>query len=74
MKSTLAAQTVFRYNDNSKNDQIMNDLVGTLPQHIVGDFVNRKGKRWKVAAVIHERTDERSNSIPLHRVFLTDRF
>jgi hypothetical protein len=74
MRSTLATQTVFRYNDDPKNDQVMNDLVGTMPRHIVGDFVNRKGKRWKVAVVIHERTDERSDTIPLHRVFLTDRF
>ena len=65
MRYNLAAQTVFRYNDDPKHDQVMNDLVGTMPQHIVGDFVNRKGKRWKVAVLIRERTDERSDTIPL---------
>ena len=71
MRSTLATQTVFRYNDDPKNDQVMNDLVGTMPRHIVGDFVNRKGETLEGSpSSFMSAPTKDPDTIPLHRCLL----
>jgi|HubBroStandDraft_2_1064218.scaffolds.fasta_scaffold91266_4 hypothetical protein len=68
-------QIIYRFNGDPKYDERVSDGAGNLPFLNVGKRVTRNGKQWQVAVVRDELNMASSRgSIPIHRVFLTDKF
>ena len=65
-------QIVYRYNGDSKSDEVVQDLVGEIPRHTRGEIIERKGVQWKVAYINDEFTVAGPKQVPIHHVFLTD--
>ena len=65
---------VFQYNGDDKNRDVEIDILGDLPDYLVGEIVVRKGKSWKVVQVILEHSTVSSGRVPVHLVFVTDKF
>jgi hypothetical protein len=59
-------QVVFRYNGDDKNGDVEIDILGDLPDYLVGEIVVRKGKSWKVVQVILEHSTVSSGRVPVH--------
>ena len=70
--SHQAKQIVFRYNDDKDTD-VEVDILGDLPDYLVGDMVVRKGKSWKVVKVLIEDAIVGSRTLPVYNVTLTDK-
>ena len=70
--SDQAKQIVFRYNDDKDTD-VEVDILGDLPDYLVGDIVVRKGKSWKVVKVLIEEAIVGSRTPPVYIVTLTDK-
>jgi hypothetical protein len=62
----------FRYNDD-QNTEVEVDILGDLPDYLVGDMVVRKGKSWKVVKVLIEEAIVGSRTLPVYNVTLTDK-
>jgi hypothetical protein len=68
-------QTIYRYNGDPKNDEIVSDKAGKIAFFWVGEILKRNGKQWKVAVVRDDLDSLRSSrSVLIQRVFLTDNF
>jgi hypothetical protein len=81
MKSTLVGrqsrgkQIIYRFNGDPKYDETISDRIGDLPFRRVGDMIEKRGKEWRVAVVRDDFNISASRTvIPIHRVFLTDKF
>jgi hypothetical protein len=68
-------QTIYRYNGDPQNDEAVADEAGKIAFFWVGEILERKGKRWKVA-VLRDDLDmfRSSHAVLIQRVFLTDNF
>ena len=71
MEQCQGKQIVYRYNGNPYTQDVMKDLKGEMPSHLVGEKVNRNGKLWRVDVV---RNDSTLKGIPVQRVFLSNKF
>ena len=68
-------QTIYRYNGNPSNDEVVFDRKGELPLCWVGEKLKRNGKQWQVSVVRNDLDMVGTGrSVPVHRVFLTDKF
>jgi hypothetical protein len=65
---------VYRYNGDAATDEVIQDLDGELRVPQKGEFIVRKGVRWKVVQVTIEQTVSVPRNVPVYRVFLTDQF
>lgn len=70
--SDQAKQIVFRYNDDKDTD-VEVDILGDLPDYLVGDIVVRKGKAWKVVKVLIEESIVGSRTLSVYKVTLSDK-
>jgi hypothetical protein len=70
--SHKAKQIVFRYNDD-KDTEVEMDILGDLPDYLVGDMVVRKGKSWKVVKVLIEEATVGTRTLLVYNVTLTDK-
>jgi hypothetical protein len=75
MKHNRAKQIVYHFNGNPMHDEIVSDRIGGVPFRRVGEIVKIRGKEWLVN-VVQNNFDMLASrpAIPIHRVFLTDRF
>ena len=74
-KLTNGKQIVYRFNGDPKYDETVSDSAGSLPFRMVGEIVTKKGKKCRVAIVRDDlNIDASRTAVPIHRVFLTDRF
>jgi hypothetical protein len=73
-KQIRGKQIVYRYNGDPKYDEVVSDVLGSVPFLHVGDLLRKNGKQWKVA-VVRDDLDMpgSSTAVTIHRVFLTDR-
>jgi hypothetical protein len=72
MSKRNGKQVVYRYNGVEGSDETEVDLNGEIPTPNQGDILQRKGKNWKT---VHVTTQVSSDgSIPVVRIFLTDKF
>ena len=67
-------QIVFRYNDDPNSEEIDLDMDGDKSTPEQGGVVERKGMRWKVLQVKVEANAAEPFEVPVHRVFLTNKF
>jgi hypothetical protein len=69
-------QTVYRYNGDPSNDEVVSDRKGELPFCWVGEMLKRNGKQWRVAVIRNDLdvVGSSSRAVLIHRVFLTDKF
>jgi hypothetical protein len=75
LKVGVGKQIVYRFNGDPRHDEVLSDRTGEIPRLWVGDTLNRNGKKWKVAVVNNDFDMTASaKAIPIHRVFLTDKF
>jgi hypothetical protein len=74
MRPGCAKQLVFRHNGDPRYDEIVLDKTGEMLFHRVGEILNKNGKRWRVAVVNEDFTMAGQRAVPIHRVFLTDKF
>jgi hypothetical protein len=72
MASKDAKQFVYRYNGVEASQEVELDRDGEVRVPKQGDLITRKGKEWKVVAVMVEQTVAGPAAIPVVRVFLTD--
>ena len=72
MASKNAKQFVYRYNGVEASEEVELDRDGEIAIPKQGDIITRKGKEWKVVAVIVQQTVAGPQTIPVVRVFLTD--
>lgn len=70
MVTKASRQFVYQYN-HDRRQEIEQDLKGDKETPIIGSTLIRNGKEWKVVHVIAPVT--LNGSIPVVRVFLTDR-
>jgi hypothetical protein len=70
MEQSHRKQIVYRYDGDPYFQDVMNDIKGKLPWHLVGEKVNRNGKEWRVDAV---RNDSKQGT-SVQRVFLSNKF
>lgn len=69
------SQTIYRYNGDPSNDEVVSDRKGELPLCWVGEILRRNGKQWQVSIIRNDLDMVGSGrSVPIHRVFLTDKF
>ena len=74
-KLSSGKQIVYRYNGDPKDDLVVMDRLGIMPFRRVGEIMKKDGKEWKVAVVRDDYNMTSSKiAIPVHRVFLTDKF
>jgi hypothetical protein len=69
-----AKQIVFRYNGDPTTEEIDLDMDGDKSVPEQDSFVERKGERWKVVQVNVETNVTEPFEVPIHRVFLTNKF
>jgi hypothetical protein len=69
-----AKQIVFRYNGDSTTEEIDLDMDGDKPVPEQGSFIERRGERWKVVQINVETNVTEPFEVPIHRVFLTNKF
>jgi hypothetical protein len=72
MASKNAKQFVYRYNGVEASEEVELDRDGEIAIPKQGDVITRKGKEWKVIAVIVQETVAGPQAIPVVRAFLTD--
>jgi hypothetical protein len=70
----LPKQIVFRYNDDPTSEEIDLDMDGEKTTPEQGGVIERKGMRWKVLQVNVEANAAEPFEVPVHRVFLTNKF
>lgn len=71
-KQGLGIKTIYRYDGNPKDDEIVVNKVGDIHLCRVGDIIRRNGKRWLVNVVRSDLDIVRSATPShLHRVFVT---
>jgi len=74
-KQTRGKQIIYRYNGDPRHDETVSDMLGSLPFRRVGEIVKKNGKDWRVYVVRDDFNMASSRTaIPIHRVFLTDKF
>jgi hypothetical protein len=74
-KQTRGKQIIYRYNGDPTYDETVSDLLGSMPFRQVGEILNKNGKQWRVNVVRDDFNMASSRTaIPIHRVFLTDKF
>ena len=64
-------QFVYRYDGDAKSEEVEQDLLDEIPVPEKDQTISRKGKNWKVVAVMTEQLLSNPPAIPVHRVFLT---
>jgi len=69
-----AKQIVLRYNVDSTTEEIDLHMDGDKSVPEQGSFVDRKGERWKVLQINVETSVTEPFEVPIHRVFLTNKF
>jgi hypothetical protein len=69
-----AKQIVFRYNDDPTTEEIDLDMDGEKSTPERGSFIERKGERWKVVEVNVEIKPAEPFEVPVHRIFLSNKF
>ena len=67
-------QVVYRCNGDAKTDEVEVDRDGEISVPNQGDVLVRKGKNWKVAAIMTEMSVTDPQQYPVVRVFLGDNF
>lgn len=67
-----AKQIVYRYNGDPADEDVIQDLLGELPRHQVGEIIERDGEKWRVVHVGEEFTVAGPRQVPVHRVFLSN--
>jgi hypothetical protein len=72
MASKNAKPFVYRCNGVEASEEVELDRNGEIAVPKQGDIITRKGKGWKVIAVIIQETVAGPQAIPIVRVFLTD--
>jgi hypothetical protein len=72
MASKNVKQFVYRYNGVEASEEVELNRDGEIAVPKQGDIITRKGKEWKVVAVIIQETVAGPQAIPVARVFLTD--
>lgn len=74
-KQTRGKQIIYRYNGDPRHDEVVSDRTGEMAFSWVGEMLRRNGKKWKVAVINNDfNMTASARAIPIHRVFLTDRF
>ena len=74
-KQSRGKQIIYRYNGDPKNDETVSDRIGNLPFRRVGDMIEKHNRLWMVSVVRDDFNMAASRTmIPIHRVFLTDKF
>ena len=68
-----AKQIVFRYNADPTTEESDLDMDGDKSVPEPGSFIDRRGERWKVAQVSMETSEEEPFTVPIYRVFLTNK-
>jgi hypothetical protein len=75
MKKIRGKQIIYRFNGDPRHDEVVSDRSGNVPFCWVGEMIRRNGKQWRVAIVNNDFDMLASaRAIPIHHVFLTDRF
>jgi hypothetical protein len=74
MKPHCTKQIVYRHNGDSKYDETVLDRTGAMPFCRVGEILKKNGKQWRVAVVNEDFTVRGQITLPILRVFLTDKF
>jgi hypothetical protein len=75
MKQSRGKQIVYRYNGDPRHDEVVADRAGQVPFNWIGEKLERNGKQWRVAVVHNDfNMTASATAIPIHRVFLTDKF
>ena len=64
---------VYRYNGDATLELMFHDHSGESPPHTIGEIVHLDEKPWRVVGV-DDKSRVEGLDIPIHRVFLTDRF
>jgi hypothetical protein len=68
-------QMIYRYNGDPRNDEIVSDRTGRVPLSWAGEMLRRNGKEWLVAVIRYDLDMVGSAlAVPIHRIFLTDKF
>lgn len=62
---------VYQYNGNERGEEVEDDVTGAAEIPIIGSSLQRHGRAWKVVHVIAPVS--RSGTIPIVRIFLSDR-
>jgi hypothetical protein len=74
-KVSNGKQIIYRFNGDPKYDETVSDIRGSLPLCRIGETFTRNGKAWRVTVVRDDLNMAASRtSVPIHRVFLTDKF
>jgi hypothetical protein len=74
-KQSRGKQIVYRYNGDPRHDEVLSDRTGEMPFNWVGETLRRNGKKWRVAVINNDFDMTASaRAVPIHRVFLTDKF
>lgn len=74
-KQTRGKQIIYRFNGDPKDDEVISDRRGDMTFRRVGDTLRKNGKEWRVTIVRNDFNMSASRTaIPIHRVFLTDKF
>ena len=71
---TNGKQVIYRFNGNPKDDEVVLDRMGTMPFRRVGEILTKNGKKWRVTVVRDDfNISAFKKTVPIHRVFLTDK-
>jgi hypothetical protein len=67
-------KVIFRYNGDPAAEEAMDHPTTKVLYTQAGEVVERHGKKWKVADVREDFTYVGASSIPVLRIFLTNRY
>jgi hypothetical protein len=74
-KRTRGKQIIYRFNGDPRHDEFVVDRTGKVPFSRIGETLRRNGKQWRVAVINNDLNMTASKiAIPIHHVFLTDKF
>ena len=74
-KQTRGKQIIYRFNGDPRHDEVISDRLGEVIFRRVGEILKKNGKEWRVAIVRNDFDMSASRTaVPIHRVFLTDKF
>jgi hypothetical protein len=68
----MPKQVVYRFNANPKNDQVKVDMDDEIELPSKDDVLEIDGKKWKVNAVMTERSLDARGPIPVVTIYLTN--
>ncbi len=63
-------EIVYRYDQNSSNDERVVDSKGEIPTFKRGDVIERRGKRWKIQFVEIQPLVTDPKGLPIHWIYL----